>query len=59
MKDYRVQYKTADGKVRVTRVAYTEDGANDRADELELMGYVRVIDILECTPGVFPSEAES
>jgi hypothetical protein len=50
MRDYRVVYRGEDGRPRATVVSYTEDLANDRADEMEDNG-VEILDIVEGKPG--------
>jgi len=45
------------GEVRASVVSYSEDGANDRADELEDQGF-EIIDVVEHKPGVSADEVE-
>jgi hypothetical protein len=45
------------GQVRASVVSYSEDGANDRADELEDQGF-EIIDVVEHEPGVSCDEVE-
>jgi hypothetical protein len=45
------------GEVTASVVSYSEDGANDRADELEDQGF-EIIDVVEHKPGVSADEVE-
>lgn len=45
------------GQVTASVVSYSEDGANDRADELEDEGF-EIIDVVEHKPGVSAEEVE-
>lgn len=57
-KDYKPVWRNERGGVRASVVSYTEDGANDRADQLEDQGF-EIIDVVECKPGTPASEVES
>lgn len=57
MKNYKVVYRGEDGRPRATVVSYTEDLANDRADEMEDNG-VEILDIVECRIGTPPEQIE-
>ncbi|AVP41389.1 hypothetical protein SEA_YARA_55 [Streptomyces phage Yara] len=57
MKSFKVVYRGADGKPRASVVSYTEDLANDRADEMEDEG-VEILDIVECKLGTPPEDIE-
>lgn len=50
MPNFKVVYRDAGGTVRATVVSYSEDGANDRADEMEDEG-VEIIDVVACKVG--------
>lgn len=49
-KDYKVVWRNERGGVSASVVSYTEDGANDRADQLEDQGF-EIIDVVECESG--------
>lgn len=49
MKSYKPVW-IENGEVKTSVVSYTEDLANDRADELEDKG-LEVLDVVECKPG--------
>jgi hypothetical protein len=57
MKNYKPVWYDENGDVRTSVVSYDEDGANDRADELEDDGFA-IIDVVECKPGTPPEEVE-
>lgn len=56
-KDYKPVWRNERGEVRASVVSYTEDGANDRADQLEDQGF-EIIDVVECKPGTPVEEVE-
>lgn len=49
MKNYKPVWRE-NGEVKTSVVSYSEGGANDRADDLEDLGY-EIIDVVECKPG--------
>ena len=49
--NFKVVYVDSSDEVRATVVSYTEDGANDRADEMEDDG-VEIVDVVECAVGI-------
>jgi hypothetical protein len=57
MKNYKPVWRNERGEVRTSVVSYSEDLANDRADELEDQGF-EIIDVVECKPGTPPEEVE-
>ena len=57
MKSYKPVWRNERGEVRTSVVSYSEDGANDRADELEDQGF-EIIDVVECKPGTAPEVVE-
>lgn len=56
-KDYKPVWRDGRGRVRSSVVSYTEDGANDRADQLEDEGF-EIIDVVECKSGTSAGEVE-
>lgn len=50
MKSYKVVYRNPAGEPRATVCSYTEDLANDLADEMEDKG-TEILDIVECKLG--------
>lgn len=56
-KDYKPVWRNERGEVRASVVSYTEDGANDRADQLEDQGF-EIVDVVECKPGTPVEEVE-
>ncbi len=57
MKSFKVVYRNERGEPRATVVSYSEDGANDRADQMEDQG-VEILDVVECQLGIAPEEVE-
>ena len=57
MKNYKPVWYNERGEVRTSVVSYSEDLANDRADELEDQGF-EIIDVVECKPGTPPEVVE-
>lgn len=57
MKNYKPVWINDKGDVTTSVVSYTENLANDRADELEDDGF-EVLDVVECDPGTPPEVVE-
>lgn len=57
MKSFKVVYMNPNNEPRATVVSYSEDGANDVADEMEDQG-IAVLDIVQCALGTPCEEIE-
>jgi hypothetical protein len=57
VKSYKPVWRNERGEVKASVVSYSEDLANDRADQLEDQGF-EVLDVVECEPGTPPEVVE-
>jgi len=55
MRSFKVAYRNERGEPRATVCSYTEDLANDLADEMEDKG-IEILDIVECRLGIPPED---